>query len=277
MALCGVIGMGCRPSPPLSGIVEETAPTEGRVLIARDAVSEGDKPESSWLAVADPKLLDGLMPGQRVAYRLREGARRPEVASLSILRWASEEEGWIEVPGGRRVRAKLAPELELVDQAGGPVDVADWRGGLVLVDFIYTRCPGPCPAQTQDLVSVQRGLSARARAQVRFVSVTLEPEFDDGPTLLAYAQAHGVDLSDWSFLTGEPAVVEAVALAWGIGASAEPDGSIGHTLHSFLVDQRGYVVARYSSRDRDPEAIREEIERFASAPDLRPGSDAPGP
>jgi glutathione peroxidase-family protein len=56
-----------------------------------------------------------------------------------------------------------------------------------------------------------------------------------------------------------------VTQAWGIGSSLEPDGSIGHTLHSFLVDSRGYVVARYSSRDRDPDAIRREIELFAQA------------
>ena len=256
------------------GVVEEVAPEEARILVSREPASPGGVLESAWLAVPDPVLLGSLVPGQRVVYRLREGSVRPEVARLEVQGWASEEEGWIALPDGRRVRARLAPAFALEDQSGRPVTLADWRGEWVLVDFIYTRCPGPCPAQTQDLVSVQRGLSEGARAPMNFASVTLEPEFDDGPILQAYAEAHGADLSDWSFLTGAPETVEAVARAWGIGSSMEPDGSIGHTLHSFLVDPRGYVVSRYSSRDRDPGAIRREIELLAQAPQPgAPGSD----
>ena len=261
--LLAAMSLACAEAPVLGGVVEDKVSQERRVLIATDGGGPGAAAESAWMIVADPVLLESLAPGQRVAYRLRKGTPRPEVASLSVLGWATEEEGWIEVPGNRRIRAQRAAEVRLEDQDGRRVNLADWRGGLVLLDFIYTRCPGPCPAQTHDLVSVQRGLSDFARSRTRFASVTLEPEVDDGPTLRAYAEAHGADLSDWSFLGGETELAKAVALNWGIGSSPEPDGSIGHTLHSFLIDDRGYVVARYSSRDRDPEAIRSDIEDFA--------------
>lgn len=272
IGLCAVASLACAERPPQLGIVEETASELGRVLIATDTSAPDAAPESAWVAVSDSDLLAGLSPGQRVAYRLRRGTAKPEAESLSVLGWATEAEGWIEVPGPRRIRAQRATDVRLEDQEGRPFELSDWRGGLVLLDFIYTRCPGPCPAQTHDLVSVQRGLSALARSRTRFASVTLEPEVDDGPTLRAYAEAHGVDLSDWSFLTGEPQRALAVARDWGIGSSAEPDGSIGHTLHSFLIDDRGYVVARYSSRERDPEAIRADIERFAHALEGRSSS-----
>ena len=272
IGLCAAASLACAERPPQLGIVEETASELGRVLIATDISASDAAPESAWVAVSDSDLLAGLSPGQRVTYRLRAGTAKPEAESLSVLGWATEAEGWIEVPGPHRIRARRATDVGLEDQEGRPFELSDWRGGLVLLDFIYTRCPGPCPAQTHDLVSVQRGLSALARSRTHFASVTLEPEVDDGPTLRAYAEAHGVDLSGWSFLTGEPQRALAVARDWGIGSSAEPDGSIGHTLHSFLIDDRGYVVARYSSRDRDPEAIRADIERFAHAVEGRSSS-----
>ncbi|MCS5636898.1 MAG: SCO family protein [Myxococcota bacterium] len=255
----------CSQAPALEGIVEATEPGDGRILVARVPVSPGTDSESAWLALPNRSVLGSLAPGQRVAYRLRSGSARPEIASLSVLGWASEADGWIEVPGRRRVRAVEAPDFQLDDQAGLPVRMADTRGQVVLVDFIYTRCPGPCPAQTHDLVTVQQGLSEAARSGSRFFSVTLEPEVDDGPTLEVYARARGADLADWSFLTGDPDRVHAVARAWGVGASLEDNGEIAHTLHSFLVDDRGYRVARYSSRDRDPETIRQDIERFVEA------------
>ena len=253
----------CSEQPARVGIVEE-AETE-RVLIAQAEVGPGELPESAWIAVGDPALLENLVPGRRIAYRLRAGGGMPRLAEVSVLGWAGEDEGWIADPDGGRLRARPAPALELYDQDGRRASLADWRGDVVLVDFIYTRCPGPCPAQTHDLVSVQRGLSPAARERARFASVTLEPEYDKGPILRAYAEKHGVDFADWSFLTGEPEHVAALAREWGIGSSAEPSGEIAHTLHSFLVDDRGYVVARFSSRDRDPGAIRMQIERFARA------------
>ena len=271
------LALGCSEVPARVGIVEEVRADEGRILMAEGVARAGAARESAWLAIPDPALLSELAPGQRVTYRLRAGSARPEIADLAVVGWAGAAEGWIDVPGGGRIPAHPAPALRLEDQAGRSVDLADWRGGLVVVDFIYTRCPGPCPAQTHDLVSVQRGLSPAARARTRFASVTLEPEFDDGPVLLAYASAHGVDLTDWSFLTGPPQQVEAAVRAWGIGASGESDGTIAHTLHSFLVDDRGYVVARYSSRDRDPDVILAAIERFSAAAERRVGRPGGAP
>ena len=269
------IAFGCSGAPAQEGIVEATAPGDGRVLVARASPSPGGKSESAWLALPNRSVLASLAPGQRIAYRLRSGSARPEIASLSVLGWASEADGWIEVPGRGRAPALEAPDFLLEDQAGVPIRLADLRGHVLLVDFIYTRCPGPCPAQTHDLVTVQRGLSEAARSGSRFFSVTLEPEVDDGPTLAAYAKAQGADLADWSFLTGDPERVHAVARAWGVGASPEENGEIAHTLHSFLVDDRGYRVARYSSRDRDPETIRQDIEHFVEAARSRTAAALP--
>jgi hypothetical protein len=146
-ALMGTLAVafGCSQAPALEGIVEATAPADGRVLVALAPASPGTNAESAWLALPNRSILASLAPGQRVAYRLRAGSARPEIASLSVLGWASEAEGWIEVPGRRRVRAVEAPDFQLEDQAGRPVRLADTRGQVVLVDFIYTRLPGPDP------------------------------------------------------------------------------------------------------------------------------------
>ena len=275
LACALMAAFGCSPAPGQEGIVEATAPGEGRILVTQPSASPDGPSESAWLALPNRSILASLAPGQRIAYRLRSGSARPEIASLSVLGWASESDGWIEVPGQRRVPARQAPDFLLEDQAGQPVRLADLRGQVVLVDFIYTRCPGPCPAQTHDLVTVQRGLSETGRSGSQFFSVTLEPEVDDGPTLAAYAKAQGVDLAGWSFLTGDPEEVHAVARAWGVGATPEDNGEIAHTLHSFLVDDRGYQVARYSSRDRDPDTIRQDIERFVEAAQPRAAAGPP--
>ena len=63
-----------------------------------------------------------------------------------------------------------------------------------------------------------------------------------------YARERGVDLATWSFLTGDKAAMAALVREWGIGSVRQEDGTIDHTLISFLV-RDGRVLARYTMAD----------------------------
>jgi len=45
------------------------------------------------------------------------------------------------------------------------------------------------------------------RSSVYFITVTTDPEVDSPKVLALYAKRYGVDLSDWTFVTGEEAVL----------------------------------------------------------------------
>lgn len=51
-----------------------------------------------------------------------------------------------------------APPFTLISQHGKPVALADLRGKVVAVTFIYTGCPDICPLLTQKMVDVQNQL-----------------------------------------------------------------------------------------------------------------------
>ena len=53
-----------------------------------------------------------------------------------------------------------APQFTLTSQDGKPVALADLRGKVVTVTFIYTECPDICPLLTQKMVHVQDELGA---------------------------------------------------------------------------------------------------------------------
>ncbi|MCH2186454.1 SCO family protein, partial [Myxococcota bacterium] len=200
--------------------------------------------------------------GQWVEMDVGRGEAGPEIRSARFLRWASEEEGWIE-SGGQRVRAERAAPIALQDTQGQPVTLDGLKGKLVLVDFIYTTCHGPCPAQTHNMRRVQRGLSDQARSRVQFLSVTIVPENDDAAALSAYATKHGVDLSDWAFLTGAEAEVEATRRGYHIGVTDDDRGGLDHSLRSYVIDDRGYLVDRYRSESFDAEQVIERLEALA--------------
>lgn len=91
-------------------------------------------------------------------------------------------------------------DFALTNQDGRLVTRTDLTGRVCLVDLIFTRCAGPCPRLTQNLVALQGELPADDR--IRLVSLTADPGFDTPEILRRYAEQFGADLARWHFLTG---------------------------------------------------------------------------
>jgi protein SCO1/2 len=140
---------------------------------------------------------------------------------------------------------------------------------VLIVDFIYTSCPGPCPVQTSIQVELQRRIPEALRGEIQFISISLDPEIDRPEVLERYASERGVDLSNWSFLTGPTEQVAEVVQSWGVGSIRREDGSIDHTLVRFLV-QNGRVIERYWTSDGRDDAILANL--MALAQDRRANS-----
>ena len=64
------------------------------------------------------------------------------------------------------------------DQNGDVYSFEDEAEGVVVVSFIFTRCPDVCPILTQLLIAVEAELTAEERADVTFVSISVDPEYD---------------------------------------------------------------------------------------------------
>jgi protein SCO1/2 len=106
-------------------------------------------------------------------------------------------------------------DVALVDHRG---DETSLRNVLdtdkpVLLNFIFTSCTTICPVMTTGFAQLQDRLGAD-RADVRLVSISIDPEIDTVETLRSYAERYGAGDS-WRFLTGTPASVEAAQRAFG--------------------------------------------------------------
>jgi len=256
------------------GVVEEIQREYGQVVIDHEDIPGLMPAMTMNFDVADPALLDELAPGQRIEFVVEYDQRGYRVVAAEVIDAATA------LPGLEGDRARLAnlarnatpaPDFALVDQAGAPLSLADLRGKALLLDFIYTSCPGPCPILTGRHVSVQKALPAELRDRVQFVSISLDPEHDDPAALAAYAQARGADLANWSFLTGEPARVDAVLRGYGVGRARKPDGEIDHLVVTFLIDGDGRIMRRYVGLDHEAETIGRDL-RAAASRDLGPAA-----
>ncbi len=100
---------------------------------------------------------------------------------------------------------KEAPDFALEDAEGRIVGLEDFRGKVVVLHFIYASCPDACPLHADLIARVQEMVNQTpTREQVQFISVTTDPENDTPDVLRDYGPAHGLDPSNWVFLTGGP-------------------------------------------------------------------------
>src|SRR5262245_60457497 len=65
-----------------------------------------------------------------------------------------------------------APDFALISQDGAPVKLADYRGKVVAVTFIFTLCADTCPVLTPLMSFVQDQLGNDFGEKIRFVSIT---------------------------------------------------------------------------------------------------------
>jgi protein SCO1 len=156
-----------------------------------------------------------------------------------------------------------APPFTLTSQDGKPVALADLRGKVVAVTFIYTECPDICPMLTQKMVQVQDELGADFGNKVAFVSISLDPEHDTPEVLKDYAQFWGAKPEGWSFLTGSLDAVRDVTRRYGVFFTKKEDGSVEHSQLTTLVDADGQMRVQYLGARFDPEEFRRDLMSLA--------------
>jgi protein SCO1/2 len=128
------------------------------------------------------------------------------------------------------------------------VSLAAFKGKPLIVDFIYTSCPGPCLMETAKLTNVASGLGAALGWKVEIISITVDPEHDGPAQLREYAQQQGADKKGWYFLTGSATDVDRALAGFKMFREKGPDGSVGHLVDMILVGPDGRDIREYDGQ-----------------------------
>jgi protein SCO1/2 len=246
------------------GEVRSVDVEQRQVVIAHDDIPGLMSAMTMSFDVPDEQLLAQLAPGQHIDFELEVSERSFRIISASTAdarAGASRKPSLASALGAN----DRAPDFSLVDQAGDTVTSAKLRGQILVVDFIFTRCSGPCPVLTARNVELQRALDPGLRERVRFVSISLDPKNDTPEALRKYASERGAELANWSFLTGPEADVAEVVRRFGVGTLRAPDGNIDHALATFLVDGTGRIETRWLGLEHEVDELRAQVAKLAAA------------
>jgi protein SCO1/2 len=140
------------------------------------------------------------------------------------------------------------PDFELTDQSGAPFNNESLRGKIWVSNFIFTTCPSVCPMLTQRMALIAGRVDHLS--EVHLLSFSVDPETDTPEVLTRYAANYGVDHNQWSFLTGDPAVMKAAIeegfkISMGGPIDRQDLSSVMHGTRFVLGDGEGNIRGYY--------------------------------
>lgn len=157
------------------------------------------------------------------------------------------------------------PEFNLTDQENTPFSSEEMKGKIWLVNFIFSRCPTTCPIQTANMATIQAQLARYALwNDVSFISITVDPEYDQPNVLKEYAAANNASLENWKFLTGERDYIwklskEGFALNVGEDKPSS-ETPLFHSPNFILIDREANIRGYYNStQETELDSLLEDV------------------
>ncbi|HVG26963.1 MAG TPA: SCO family protein [Acidobacteriaceae bacterium] len=287
VAVWSVVGaLGCHEKPkasaseqyPIRGVVERTDAAGGHVVLKHEAVPGLMEAMTMSYPVMDPAALSEMHPGDRIAAvvladKTAQGPTHLRLKDVVIIAQAKPDylpavQYHVPAPGD------LVPNFKLLNQAGKTVDLKGFRGKVVLLTFIYTRCalPDYCPRMSKNFAEIEAQLAKDEAVyrETHLLSVSFDPEFDTPKVLKTYGAAYTghygrEDFAHWDFAAPPKDELPRVEQFFAVGVTPGDAGSLQHSMSTVIIGKDGKVVAFYPSNDWSVAAVLDAVKQAAKA------------
>ena len=132
----------------------------------------------------------------------------------------------------------------LEDQDGRAFSLQDYRGRLLAVEFIYTRCTTICRTLGMAFRQIRDHLPQPMLGRdFALLSISFDPERDDSASLKAYGDAYGADGEHWRIARVRNAAdLKPLLDAFGIVVIPDGLGGFEHNAAIHLLDRDGRLA-----------------------------------
>jgi protein SCO1/2 len=173
------------------------------------------------------------------------------VALLGVVELHAATDGFraLTAEGARRLRVlrdpRPVPDVALEDQLGHPFHLDDYRGRMVAVEFVYTRCETLCRSLGTAFQQIKSRIPPdRLGRDLALLSVSFDMEHDQVEDLASYAQVYGADATGWRVaIPRSRADLERLLAAFGVVVIPDGRGGYEHNAAIHLLDRSGRLVS----------------------------------
>ena len=268
--LCTAVSLSCSKH---TGQSQKRYPFTGRIVLI-------DKANQS--AIIDGDAIPGFMDAMAMDYKIKLAADVNQLAAGDLISAEvvveskdkdSAPDYWLEnvkvtghaKPAGDKVEAKPTaelhipspgeevPDFQFINQNANHVSLKQYRGKVLFVTFIYTRCPFPdyCPRVGAQFAKLNQQLAAdpALAGKTHLLCISFDPEHDTPKILRDYgfSLAHSRDAAifeRWEFAVPRATDLPQIADYFALTYKPE-DGLITHSLSTAVIGPDGKIVSWY--------------------------------
>ena len=150
-------------------------------------------------------------------------------------------------------------QVPVEDQFGEITGLDRYKGQPVLITMFYASCPHVCPMLISTIKLTESKLSDEERADLRVLTISIDPKRDTPEKLRETIERHSVDATRWSMVRPDPGDLRTIAGVFGVKYKQLPDGEFSHTTRIILLDREGTQVASTEQLGRHDTAFLEAI------------------
>lgn len=253
-------------SPPakryhLQGEVISVEAPRGMIIVKHGDIPGLMPAMTMEYAVTNAKQIEELQPGDKITADLIVSDSKARLENIVLV---SKGNG---TPSGTYQhipeKGDLVPDFALTNQNGKGLHLRDFRGKVLLLTFIYTRCPLPnfCPRMSDNFREIQNQLLATSGSQAHtaFLSISFDPEHDTPAVLKHYASIYDKPAKsqpsfDWQFAVPSAKDLPEIANFFGLVLQRQ-NAQIVHSLSTTVIDPEGKVEQWYDSNDWKPSDV----------------------
>jgi protein SCO1/2 len=165
------------------------------------------------------------------------------------------------------------PDFKLLNQSGRTIHLDQFKGKVVLITFIYTRCQLAdfCPRMSHNFADVDKALAADPALykQTHLLSVSFDPTYDTPKVLRSYGGAYTGNFTNerfahWDFAAPSEKDLPAVTRFFNVGVTPGDSKSLTHSLSTVLVGRDGKIIEWYPNNEWKPEDVIATIRKNAA-------------
>lgn len=266
------------PLPPgtksyqIRGVVVASDAKTGVVTLDTEAIPGYMPAMTMPYTLKQPNIATELHPGDTVTATLLASAHSDVLDEIDIIGQAQPDYKpavtYNDLEPGESI-----PDFRFLNQSGRMISLAQFRGRVVLMTFIYTRCPLPdfCIRMSHNFAKIDKALAKEPRlyAKTHLLSISFDPEYDTPRVLRSYGGAYTGRYSEetfahWDFAAPPEKELPKVLQFFDIGATPGNNHTITHSLSTVVIAPDGKLYKWYPGNEWTPQQVLANVRQLVA-------------
>lgn len=261
------------------GRVNSVDVKDGVISLDTEAIPGFMEAMSMAYTLQNPSVATELHPGDKITAQLQMNENGAVLSDIDII-----EQAILNVRPAVQYHVPQAgdevPNFQLLNQSGRKIHIDQFRGKVLVLTFIYTRCASSsyCPLMSRNFAKLDQLLAAEPRlyAETHLLSVSFDPKYDTPAVLRSYGGAYTgrytkERFQHWDFAAPGEKELPSVLHWFAVGVTPGPGAVLQHSLSTAVIGPDGKIRFWYPTNTWTPEQLLQDVrEVLAAAPKKGP-------